>query len=149
LLRQGGADVKQQASNPSAKETPPQRVVVAPPAGNTSSPEPRKRDEEMTLGNAQSKKSVPPDFQASTTGWRQARGAGATRQARQVAAAPEPRVVNARHESPAPTLVEKQAAKEQLVYALRLASAKLNEVRKMTRGEESPRHSFNERDRIR
>jgi hypothetical protein len=148
VLRQGGADVKQQASNPSVKEAPPQRVVAAPPAGNTSSPEPRQRDEEMTLGNAQSKKSVPPDFQASATGRRQARGAGATRQARQ-AAAPEPRVVNARHESPAPTLVEKQAAKEQLVYALRLASAKLNEVRKMTRGEESPRHSFNERDRIR
>jgi hypothetical protein len=71
------------------------------------------------------------------TGWRQT-----------VAAASEPRV-NVRQGPPAPTRVEQQAAKEQLVYALRLASAKLGEVRKMTRGEETPRHSFNERDRIR
>lgn len=145
LLRQGGADVKQQASNPPAKETPPRRVVAPSPVENLPSPAAPKREEELTHGNAQGKKSLPPDSQAEAKERRQASSV-TSRQARRVAVTPEPRVVVARHEPPS---VEQQAAKQQLVYALRLASVKLNEVRKMTRGEESPRHSFNERNRIR
>jgi hypothetical protein len=147
MLRQGGADVNQQAANPAPKETPPQGEVAAPPDGNTPSPGPREREAEPTRGDVQVKKSLPPDSQASSKRRQQRRqpppfapGAGASRQPPEVAARQEP---------PAATSVERQAAKEQLVYALRLASAKLGEVRKMTRGEEAPRHSFNERDRIR
>ncbi|HEU4597071.1 MAG TPA: hypothetical protein VFS10_18205 [Pyrinomonadaceae bacterium] len=144
LLRQGGADVKQQASNPPAKETPPRRAVAPSPVENPPSPAAPKREEELTHGNAQGKKSLPPDFQAEA---KERQGSPhASRQARRVVVTPEPRVVVVRHEPPS---VEQQAAKQQLVYALRLASVKLNEVRKMTRGEESLRHSFNERNRIR
>jgi hypothetical protein len=163
VLRRGDADVKQQASNPAVKETPPQRVVVSPQGGDAPPPEPRKRDEEMTRGNAQSKESLSPDFQASAGEQKRrpsvgSRGSASNRQTRQVTLAQESgsgtrgatfKGLGRQRPPAAPTLVEQQAAKEQLVYALRLASAKLNEVRKMTRGEETPHHGFNERDRTR
>ena len=148
VLRQGGADGNQQSarSNPQAapfKENPP-----APVSGPKPPVESPKRGARAGDGDALVKGSKAPDFQASAGGRRRSStGSRSGRQARQVAAAQEPHVA-ARRESPAPTSVERQAAKEQLVYALRLASAKLNEVRKMTRGEESPRHGFNERNRI-
>ena len=62
-----------------------------------------------------------------------------------VVSASPPRRVR-KPEKSAPPGVEGQAAKEQLVYALRLASAKLNEVQKMTRGEDTPGHAFTERN---
>jgi hypothetical protein len=150
LLRQGGADAVQQSAHANPPAAPVRENPPAPPEEPKPSAGPSERDGRAGGDSASSKEPKTPDFQAAA-GVRRRRsstGPRANREARQVAAAQRPQVA-ARQEPPAPTRVERQAAKEQLVYALRLASAKLGEVRKMTRGEESPRHSFNERDRIR
>ncbi len=142
LLRKDGADTNRHSASTNQPVTPSKTESPAPPEEPKPSFMPEKRDERARRSDAEMKKSVPPDFQATSRKRRQASSVarGAHRQELQVAVAQQP---------PAPTRLEQQAAKEQLVYALRLASAKLNEVRKMTRGEETPRHSLNERDRIR
>lgn len=154
MLRQGGADGVGQSAEANPQALPPKKELVArPPQGPEPSAVPPKREGRAGHGDMQAKDPSPPDSQASTGGRQRrpptvSRGPGLSRRARRAADATEPQIA-ARREPPAPARPEQQAAKEQLVYAMRLASAKLGEVRKMTRGEEAPRPGFNERNKIR
>lgn len=155
MLRQGGAGGGKQSADAGPRvSTPRKESVLTTPEEPKPSAKPPEREAQAGQGNTLAKESETPDSQASAGERRRrppkgSRGAGVSRRHAGQAAAQEPQVA-ASQGPPAPTRVEQQAAKEQLVYALRLASAKLNEVRKMTRGGDAPpRQSFDERNRIR
>ncbi|MBA3240931.1 MAG: hypothetical protein H0T60_06860 [Acidobacteria bacterium] len=156
VLRQNGtgdADSSRQAVGRESKAAPPRKEFAAPREEFTPIVEPERGDERAAEHDAPMKKAVPPDFrQANLKERRQkspgVRGAGSNQEPRRVLTAQAPGVA-AQKESTAPSSPERQAAKERLVYALRLASAKLNEVRRMTRGDETLRHASQERNRTR
>jgi hypothetical protein len=146
LLRQRGTNYVQQATS-SDSEVAPRQEFATPRA-------PSKPEELANSNVAPEEKPKQPAFQAATLNERRQESSSIRRRAdlkgqpRRAAITQATRdSLNA--EALAPPRVEQQAAKEQLVYALRLASAKLNEVQKMTRGAESPRHAHNERNRTR
>lgn len=136
VLRQNGTgdvDSSRQAAGREAKDAPPPKESAAPREESTPTVAPERRDERVEQHNAPMKKAVPPDFRQANLKERRQKSPG----------------VAAQKESTAPASPEQQAAKERLVYALRLASAKLNEVQRMTRGDETPRHALQERNRTR
>lgn len=150
LLRQNGSDGGQQAESHDSKDAPGSKQVNAPREEFAPQGTPERRVEQADTNDAPLKETAQPDFrQANLNRQRHgapgARGAGAHRQLRQANPERAP-LVAVQKDATAPNGVEQQAAKEQLVYALRLASAKLNEVQKMTRGGETPGHAFNERN---
>ncbi|MCA1634324.1 MAG: hypothetical protein LC802_11690 [Acidobacteria bacterium] len=154
LRQEGGTDSGGQAAGNNSKDTPPKREVAAPREEFTPPGEPEKREERAGRGGAPVDELAPPDFRRATLNGRQqqrspgARDAGSNQGPRRVVKAQAPGVA-AQKESTAPPSPERQAAKERLVYALRLASAKLNEVQRMTSGEETPRRAPQERNRTR
>ena len=156
VLRQNGtgdSDSIRQAAGREPKAAPPREEFAAPREEFTPAVAAEKRDERAAEHAAPLKEAEPPDFRRATLRERRqkspgARGAGSNPEPRRVLTAQAPGVA-ARKESTAPSSPERQAAKERLVYALRLASAKLNEVRRMTRGDETPRRALQERNRTR
>ena len=154
MLRQGGADGGKQSAEANPQVSTPEKQHVVKPSGEPNpSAESPKREVREGNDSATVKGPATPDYQASGGEQKRrpstpSRGSAPNRRTRQVTSAQEPHVA-ARQEPPAPTRLEQQAAKAQLVYAMRLASAKLGEVRKMTRGEDAPARSFDERNRIR
>lgn len=133
VLRQGDADSTRHATGTNSKDTPSPKESVVPREESTPAVAPERHDERAEQHDAPLKKAVPPDFSRANLKERRQKSPG----------------VAAQKEPTAPPSPERQAAKERLVYALRLASAKLNEVQRMTRGEETPRHALQERNRTR